>query len=217
MKYRFRHIVINRHIALLTLVGALVGVSPIGIAQGSSAIVESTSSTVQRTSWADAHVAINVRSPAQTTVTTSFEPVVVSRGTAEQLALVEDALGSFADAGMALPDLMIRFWDDRESCDGYLGVFRTATWAIDICSELPFVLPHEMGHAWERANLSDASRDTYMATYGFEFWQEGTTVRNEQAIEDVAFVIQLVILGGGRSGRSNVDQAFDLLVGLAAI
>ncbi|MFV1961716.1 MAG: hypothetical protein ACC658_07760, partial [Acidimicrobiia bacterium] len=102
-------------------------------------------------------------------------------------------------------------------CENHEGVFRTATWTIDICSELAFVLPHEMGHAWERANLSDASRNTYMEAYGFDFWQAGTTVRNEQAIEDVAFVIQLVILGGGRSGRPNIDQAFDLLVALAAI
>jgi len=216
MKYRLRPIVINRHIALLVLVGALFGVSPVGIAQGSSVIEESTSTSVQCISWTDAHVTIDVRSTGPTPVATSLEPIVASRGTTEQRRQVEDALDSFADAGMALPDLVIRFWDDKASCDNHEGVFRTTTWAIDICSELPFVLPHEMGHAWEQANLSDASRDTYMETYGFEFWQTGTTVRNEQAIEDVAFVIQLVILGGGRSGRSNVDQAFDLLADLAA-
>ncbi len=157
-----------------------------------------------------------VTEPEAPTITASLSPTLTVVGTDDQRALVEDAQSTFTSLGMALPDLEIRFWDNDEACDGHMGMFRPRSegWGIDICSELAFVVPHEMGHAWERAALSDADREAYMAERGFETWQHAE--RNESAIEDVAHVLQLVVRGGGESGRADIDDTFSLLMTLSA-
>jgi len=160
-----------------------------------------------------AETATKIEEPS---ITASLNPTLTVVGTDDQKALVEDAQSTFISLGMALPDLEIRFSDDDEACDGHMGMFRPRSdgWGIDICSDLPFVVPHELGHAWERVALSDADRDAYMADREFETWQHAE--RNESAIEDVAHVLQLVILGGGESGRADIDDAFGLLMTLSA-
>ena len=160
-----------------------------------------------------AETATKIEEPS---ITASLNPTLTVVGTDDQKALVEDAQSTFISLGMALPDLEIRFSDDDEACDGHMGMFRPRSegWGIDICSDLAFVLPHELGHAWERVALSDADRDAYMADREFETWQHAE--RNESAIEDVAHVLQLVILGGGESGRADIDDAFGLLMTLSA-
>jgi len=148
--------------------------------------------------------------------TASMNPSVAVVGTDDQRALVDDLLSTFTSLGMALPDLEIRFSDDDEACNGHMGMFRPRAegWGIDICSDLAFVLPHELGHAWERVALSDADREAYMAEREFETWQHAE--RNESAIEDVAHVVQLVVMGGGESGRADIDGTFGLLMTLSA-
>jgi hypothetical protein len=149
-------------------------------------------------------------------ITASLNPSLSVVGTDDQRAFVEDVQSRFTSLGLALPDLEIRFSDDDEACDGHLGMFRPRSegWGIDICSDLANVLPHELGHAWERVALSDADRQAYMAHREFETWQH--TERNESAIEDVAHVVQLVVMGGGESGRADIDGTFGLLMTLSA-
>ena len=55
-----------------------------------------------------------------------------------------------------------------------------------------------------------------MDARGFTTWQDQYADRADQAIEDVAFVIQLTVLGDGSTGRDNIDAAFGTLVDLAA-
>ncbi len=149
-------------------------------------------------------------------ITASLTPSLSVIGNSEQRARVDEVKSSFASLGLELPDLVIRFWNENEPCDGHMGIFRprAESSSVDICSDLAFVLPHELAHAWERGALSDSDRQAYMADRGFETWQN--VERNESAIEDVAHVTQLVVMGGGESGRANVDDAFRLLMGLSA-
>ena len=129
---------------------------------------------------------------------------------------VDNATAMFATFEMSLPDLNIRFWADSTNCDGHDGLFRPSNqpWTIEICSELASVVPHELSHAWERATLTNTDRQTYMKIRGFDVWQDLTIDRADQAIENVALVIQQTISHGGPTGRPNIDTPFDLLTNL---
>lgn len=134
-----------------------------------------------------------------------------------ELERVETATAVFATLGMPLPDLEVRFWDTTANCDGHEGLFRPSNvlWTIDVCSHRAYVVPHELAHAWERATLTDTDRQTYMETQGFDIWHDLTIDPADQAIENVALVIQQVISYGGPTGRTNIDTPYQLLTGLA--
>lgn len=142
--------------------------------------------------------------------------ITVVGGDAER-ERVENAVAVFATFGMSLPNLEIRFWDDRAKCNGYLGWFSPSSlpWTIEICSEMAMIIPHELSHAWERATLTDADRHTYMEARGFDVWQDLALDPNLTAMENVALVVQQVISKGGPTGRTDIDPPFDLLTTLA--
>jgi hypothetical protein len=145
----------------------------------------------------------------------SLTPHIDVEGTFEQQALVDDTIAVFVELGMPLPDLTVAFTTDQDACNGFMGLFQpdAAGWRIDICSDLPFVIPHELGHAWERANLDHADQAEYMDARGLEHWRHAKRV--EAGVEDVALVIQHIVLGGGSSYREGITEAFDLLTSLA--
>lgn len=152
-------------------------------------------------------------------VSTHQAPVaeIIVTGDDTQRQRVETATAVFATLGMPLPNLEIRFWNTTANCDDYEGLFRPSSlpWTIEICSDLAYIVPHELGHAWERANLTDTDRQTYMETQGFDVWQDPSIDPRLQAIENIALVIQQVISRGGPTGRPNIDIPFDLVANLA--
>src|SRR5512134_2896532 len=108
----------------------------------------------------------------------SLEPSLTIRGTdarhTGQSARVDDALARFRFAGLELPDLEIAFHEDDSACDGHEGMFRPhdLPWRIDVCSDLDFVVPHELAHAWAAANLDDDDRARYVAARGLTNWAD---------------------------------------------
>jgi hypothetical protein len=134
------------------------------------------------------------------------------------------ALRRFEEAGLDVPSLLIVFRDpSEEECHGALGYFAPSSdvWQISICSKVDFVYEHELAHAWERANLTDAQRRRYMAFRGLPTWSDTDFDRNRRGVEDVAFVIQQGIAGlplppvlGGEA-KSRL-KAYELLTGHTA-
>jgi hypothetical protein len=185
------------------------------LAMPAGVIANATTTATASTARVARVVSFSADQASSSVAATSLSPATVVRGTAAQQTTVDRTVAGFVDLDMALPDLEIRFWTDTDRCDGHLGLFRAESGTIEICSELAFVLPHEIGHAWERVTLHDAARQVYMSARGFDVWQSADAHRNDEAIEDVAFVIQLVVLGGGQSGRPDIDEAFELLTQLA--
>jgi hypothetical protein len=59
-----------------------------------------------------------------------------------------------------------------------------------VCSDLPFVLTHELAHAWAAANLTNAARARYTAARGFANWADHDAPWDERATEDAAFIVQ---------------------------
>jgi hypothetical protein len=146
-------------------------------------------------------------------------PVVVVLGAAADRAAVDQSLARFADNDLTLPDLEIRFSADEADCEGHLGLFlpRSPTWRVVVCSDLPFVVTHELAHAWEAANLSDDERDRYVGARGLTNWNDPGADWNDQGIEDAAFVIQQNLMADRPPVSSAAWQertaAYELLTG----
>lgn len=139
---------------------------------------------------------------------------------AEQAAHVEEVLARYQRAGLALPDLEIRFDDDPAECRGHDGLFQEqyTPWRVLICSDLPYVFPHELAHAWEAANLTDEARRRYVARFGLTTWDGRDVPWNQRGEEHAAFVIQQNLRDTSADPDSPVwaDKvaAYELLTGL---
>lgn len=136
--------------------------------------------------------------PPTETVEVSLSPdVSVSNATPMQLTRLKEALARFRSAGMLLPDLEIEFHDSSGPCRGHLGLFQpgTAQWRIEMCTTLDFVYEHELAHAWERANLDDATRRRFMEHRGLEVWNDRTRKWADRGTERAAFAIQQGLAG----------------------
>jgi hypothetical protein len=123
----------------------------------------------------------------------SLTPSVTSFGAdGDDLARVDDALERFRYAGLELPDLTITFHDGDSVCDGHDGLFHEdpGGWAIDVCSDLDFVVPHELAHAWAAANLDDDDRARYLDARGLTAWTGGDVPWEQRGTEDAAFIVQ---------------------------
>lgn len=107
---------------------------------------------------------------------------------------VRRAVGRYESAGLRLPDLHIEFSDD--GCYGHFGVFERSSspWQVSVCSDLEFVLTHELGHAWVAATLDRADRDAYVEFRDLPAWSSPDLHWRERGTEDAAFVLQRVLM-----------------------
>ncbi len=152
--------------------------------------------------------------------TVGLDPVVTVVGAdREQLALVDDALDSFRAAGLALPNLEVIFHDDPAECRGHDGLFQAqyTPWRLLVCSDLAFVVTHEMAHAWEAATLDDADRLAYTEYREMTTWDDTAAEWGDRAVEDAAFVVQQNLMAGNVRLDTPVwaerTQAFEALTG----
>lgn len=136
-------------------------------------------------------------SVAQPTVGARPDVEVIGASAAERV-VVDEALGRFRRAGLRLPDVEIVFHDDRADCRGHDGLFQTrhTPWRVLVCSDLEFVLTHELAHAWEAANLDDADRDRYVEHRGLSTWDDPDAAWGERGVEDAAFMLQQNLMAG---------------------
>ena len=122
-----------------------------------------------------------------------IEPVVtIHGGDPEQRARLDDALARFEAAGLRLADFTIVFSDDESVCVGHVGVFRhrDETPQVSVCSELEFVVLHELAHVWLDGNLEQDARDEYVRARGLTTWSDHTVPWTQRGVEDAAFIIQ---------------------------
>ena len=118
--------------------------------------------------------------------------VSVSGADSEDWTRLIEALATFSENGLELPDLEVRFFDDQSECFGHQGLFQTSftPWRLLICSDLKFVPTHELAHAWEAANLTDDDRDRYVEGRRMTSWDDPDLAWDERAVEDLAFIVQ---------------------------
>jgi hypothetical protein len=149
--------------------------------------------------------------------------ITIVNASAEQAGRVRRAIGLYGQIGLELPDLQVVFSSHDADCGGATGLFTTDTapWRITLCSlEVGNVVEHELAHAWERANVSEPTRDEFMEKNGYTVWRSHDVPWNERAVEGVAVVIQQGISGlplppALGSEATHRLQSFELLTGLA--
>ena len=126
-------------------------------------------------------------------ITYGSSTIEIPAGTTdEQQDRVRDALALFAAHDLDLPDLVIRFFVDEAECDEHMGIFWSSTspWSIHVCSELEFVLTHELAHAFLDLHLDEADRAAYTADHDLPTWNNKSTEWQQRAVEHAAFAIQ---------------------------
>ncbi len=160
------------------------------------------------------------RHPAAEQPMEADSPVIVAVGAdSEEIERLDNAVALFDDSGLRLPDLEVHFLDDMAACRDHYGLFQEGytPWRVLICSGVPFVLPHELGHAWVAANLTDLDRDQYRQARGFTNWNDRNSPWNERATEDAAFILQQNLTAQYASKSSAMwrerAEAFELLTG----
>jgi hypothetical protein len=116
-----------------------------------------------------------------------------------QEALIEWAIGRFADAGLELPRLEFVHYPTTEPCRGargfYTGDRSRATIRICVRAASPFaelLFLHEIAHAWDRYTLTDRRRAAFLQLRDLEeWWDNGSapwhTYGAEQAAQIVAW------------------------------
>ncbi|MGB5755787.1 MAG: hypothetical protein WBM50_02630 [Acidimicrobiales bacterium] len=144
-------------------------------------------------------------------------------GTPIQRLALREAQLAFSNAGLALPPVEVRFSDHEGRCHGHVGYFRASTesWQILICSELDFVVYHELAHAWLKASLTAEDRERYLAHRGLESWNSPRVEWRHRGFEDAAFIIQQNVMP--RTSQPALEgewkervQAYELLTGRAS-
>lgn len=114
-----------------------------------------------------------------------------------QAALIDWAIGRYADAGFELPPLEFVAYPTREPCRSargfYAGGGSPAT--IRICmreanrfAELLFL--HEIAHAWDAYALRDRRREAFLELRDLEqWWDDGSAPWHSYGAEQAAQII----------------------------
>ena len=132
---------------------------------------------------------------------------------------VARAVERYDREGLVLPDLQVVFSESDDTCRGHFGLFdRSETpWHVKVCSELEFVLTHELSHAWVAANLDEGEKAAYTAYRGLSAWNDPELPWQARGTEDAAFVMQQVLMAERLPPRSPVwierIAAFEQLTG----
>ena len=125
---------------------------------------------------------------------------------AEQ-ALVEWATDRFAQAGLELPEMTVRFDPSRELCKGAEGMYQHGPddqRVVTVCTRdsdsfaaqllRRRTLLHEFGHAWDFANLSDDDRQELGRILGTDDWNDRGDEWADRGVERFAETFVFALL-----------------------
>lgn len=130
-------------------------------------------------------------------VDTEPEITIVGNHSVAQADLVEAAVASFTGAGLSLPATSVHFHASSELCGGHLGRFVARArepHVVRVCSDLPFVVTHELAHSWIHDNVDEATRAAYLEFRGLATWNDRREPWMERGMEDAAFMLQQILM-----------------------
>jgi len=112
------------------------------------------------------------------------------RVVAEDTAPIDTAVQAFEDAGWPLTNLEIRVGGE-DGCGGHAGVHSVSKGheVVEICTNAPFVLLHELGHVWSALYMDDERRQEWLQLRGLSSWSDADYYERgtEQAADIIAF------------------------------
>jgi hypothetical protein len=114
-----------------------------------------------------------------------------------QVALIDWAIGLYADAGLELPPLEFVHYATREPCRGargfYAGGRSPATIRICMPEAGPFaevLFLHEIAHAWDAYALTDHRREAFLERRNLEkWWDDSSTPWHMYGAEQAAQIL----------------------------
>ena len=144
-------------------------------------------------------------------------------GDAEQ-ALVDWATDRFAQAGLELPELTVRFDPSRDLCRNNDGRYHHAPngdRVVTICTQdsgtfadqltRRRTLLHEFGHAWDVANMSAEDHDELGRILGADAWNDHDDVWADRGVERFAEAFVFALLDQPRRQLKVSLECSDLL------
>jgi hypothetical protein len=143
-----------------------------------------------------------------------------------QLETVEWSLRRYADHGLELPHVTVEMRSigkcptpDGRQLSGSLAIV-DGEYRITVCGERRTLL-HELGHVWDKHNLTDEIRDRFMELRGVGSWRHDAwhLAGGEHAAETMTWALDSMFLPPSRiPNRSTAALAagFELLTGMAA-
>jgi hypothetical protein len=101
------------------------------------------------------------------------------------------AIQRFAEAGLTLPNLVVRSHPSDTPCRGNEGIYRRGERLdiIELCSEATAVVLHELAHAWESHFATDDARQAFLAAVGLDHWAGDDVPYAERGVEASAQAI----------------------------
>lgn len=114
--------------------------------------------------------------------------------TEEQTALIDFAVDRFEAQGLDLPQLEFVFHDSLVPCGGHKGGYNGDRGVIEMCSNDKATLLHEMAHAWARANLTTADRESFVAMHRLDSWNDHDHAWDRRGTEHVAETIAWALM-----------------------
>lgn len=120
----------------------------------------------------------------------------ISGATMDQLQLFKWSRAQFAGAGLPLPDLDVRFHQDRAGCDDANGRYRKRDHRLRMCNvgdmttTPEHTMLHELGHAWSFEYLELETIQAFLELRDLEDWRDVEAwwlKGQEQAAEIVAW------------------------------
>ena len=145
--------------------------------------------------------------------------------TVAQEELIHSGLKTYERAGLRLPGIQFIGFDDKEQCNGRVGMAwrRGRETQIWLCTREtgPFenwVVLHELAHTWDYEMLTPDVRDEFLELRDLEGWRAGEW--HERGSEQTAEIIVWGIIGHpvemtrfDNTGCSELRQAFLTLTG----
>ena len=148
-----------------------------------------------------------VDSRARTPQADSIPTVQAEPLTDAQQALVDWATDRFAQAGLELPEMVVRFDPTRELCKSAEGRYQhspDSDKVVTICTrdsdsfaaelDKRRTLLHEFGHAWDYANLTAEDREELALILGAEAWNDSDHEWADRGVERFAETFVFALL-----------------------
>ena len=113
--------------------------------------------------------------------------------TPDQREMVYKVVDGYVSAGLELPPLTITFGRSRDDCDGLAGRHRHVG-EIEVCIPTPYMIAHEIAHAWDVHSLTDADREAYRQLWDAPTWGSHDFEWHERAKELAANTVAFGVL-----------------------
>ena len=115
----------------------------------------------------------------------------------QELEVLDWALALFDEAGLDLPGIDFVGQEALDACHGGSGLHRIdgGRSRVTICGEHPrrfdeILFLHEIAHAWDFAQLSDARRAAFAELRGLDqWWDDGVHEWDQRAAEHAAEIV----------------------------